>query len=102
MKPTQTEILEATREEQEMTITAFAQELGTSRQSYHSWIAKTEIDIETLQVLAISHRGGWVGQMAVKLLNSRDKRLVPCVCQTRIGDKGYCPKHSQKNIGGGS
>jgi len=66
--------------------------LGTNRTSLYQWRRGTNISVETLQDWAVEARGGWVSEMAVRLLELRGL-VIPCVCQTAIGDKGICPRH---------
>jgi len=92
-KPTQIEILEKFRNAQGLNKSEFPHQLGVGRASYYMWLSGTEISLEILQVWALENIGGWVGAMANELITLRDQRLVPCVCQTAIGDAGNCPRH---------
>jgi transcriptional regulator with XRE-family HTH domain len=93
-KITQSQILEAYRAAQQLGKTEFAHELGMSKQSYSQYVHnKSQPDLEGLQEAALENVGSWIGNLAVDLLVVRGA-VVPCVCQTEIGDNGPCPKHS--------
>jgi len=93
-KITQADVLEAYRAEQQLGKTQFAHELGMSKQSYSAYVnMKSQPELEGLQEAALENVGSWIGNLAVDLLVVRGA-VVPCVCQTEIGDNGPCPKHS--------
>ena len=72
----------------------FAAALGVSKQAVSLWLTKgTKPGVEWLQGLAVEYREKWQGNMAVDILRVRGL-TVPCVCQTSLGDRGFCPKHS--------
>ena len=93
-KITQENILEEARAKMRLSKNEFASLLGISRTSLYNWLAGYEIDVETLQVLALEDKGAVVGAMAEKLIRLQKPRLMPCSCVTAIGDRGYCPRHS--------
>jgi hypothetical protein len=93
-KPTQIDILEKFRNAQGLNKSEFPHQLGVGRASYYTWMDGAEISLEILITWALDYVGGWVGAMAVELITLRDPRLVPCVCQTAIGDAGPCPRHA--------
>lgn len=93
MAKTQAEILEGYRTKVfKLSKSDFAHELNSSRQSYHLWLGDTSIAYETLCDWARHNMGGWLGVMAIELLNARGLEL-PCACLEVIGDNGPCPKH---------
>jgi hypothetical protein len=89
------QILEKHRVAQKLRKAHFAEELGVSRQLLHNWLVGADISIQWLSERAVDWVGEWRGRMMVELLMERGEYLVPCVCQTRIGDCGMCPKHGQ-------
>ena len=92
-KLSEADILEAYRAAQGLGRTAFAHELGMSKQSYSTYILKgVRQDLMGLQECAVEYVGGWIGNLAVDLLKARGA-VIPCVCQTEMWDCGACPKH---------
>jgi len=91
-KLTEADVLEAYRAAQGMGKTEFAQALGMSKQSYSQYMGGAKQDLHGLQEAAVEYVGTWIGDLAVDLLTVRGA-VVPCVCQTQVGDKGLCPKH---------
>jgi hypothetical protein len=74
-------------------LTGFAEYMGVSKQTLNNWMQKKgKPAIEWLQQTAIDYVGEPQGEMAVDMLKRRFL-VVPCVCQTEIGDHGPCPKH---------
>ncbi len=94
-RETHAQILERVRGEMELSITDFVLELNVmSRQWYHRILNGGEVDLKTLSFLAVDYAGEWKSKLAVELISLTDKRFVPCVCETEIGDAGICPKHA--------
>lgn len=88
--------LEVIRGEMGLSQSDFCEQLGVSRQWYSGQLKK-KLDIlgvQSLSELALDQSGTWVGKLAVDLMIEQgNARFIPCVCQTRIGDAGDCPKH---------
>jgi len=97
-RETQIQVLETARGELEMSISAFADALGVSRQWYHDRLNKggDVLGLRTLAELSVGHADGWIGKVAVDCIRLMDARFVPCPCQTEIGDRGPCPRHGEK------
>lgn len=87
------EILERARVAQGLKKAHFAEDLGVSRQQLHNWLVGADISLQWLSERAVDWVGEWRGKLMVELLRSYGEHLVPCVCQTEIGDCGPCPKH---------
>lgn len=93
-RETHAQILERVRGERDLSITDFVLELDVmSRQWYHRILKGGEVDLKTLCFMAVDCAGEWRGELAVELIGTVDKRFVPCVCETEIGD---CPKHYER------
>lgn len=96
-RETHAQILERVRGERDLSITDFVLELDVmSRQWYHRILKGGEVDLKTLCFMAVDCAGEWRGELAVELIGTVDKRFVPCVCETEIGDAGICPKHYEQ------
>ena len=95
-RTTHAQVLETVRGEQDMSIVDFAEALGISRGWYYKVLDGFQIDLKTLSILAVDQADNWRGSLAVELIRLIDRRFVPCVCQTAIGDCGPCPKHRKE------
>lgn len=95
-RETHAQVLERVRGEMDLSITDFVRAMGVmSRQWYHRILNGGELDLKTLCLMAVDHAGDWRGRLAVEMIRVTDKRFVPCVCETEIGDAGICPKHER-------
>jgi transcriptional regulator with XRE-family HTH domain len=97
---TEADVLEAYRAAHGKNKSEFSAELGMSRQAYNNYLNGAKQDIQGLQESAIQYVGTWFGELCNDLLKARGA-IVPCVCQTAIGDNGQCPKHGLVCDGGG-
>lgn len=95
-KETQAQILERVRGERDLNKTEMCAALAISRPTYDAWLGGAEMTVKHLSILAVDHVGEWIGDLAVELITLIDPRLVPCTCQTAIGDAGPCPKPFHK------
>jgi len=97
-KITQADVYEAYRASQQLSKCNFSHELGISKQSYSAYVHNLSApSVDDLQWAAVEFRGGWVSELAIDLLVVRGA-VVPCVCQTAIGDNGICPKHEVPSV----
>lgn len=97
---TQINVLEECRGEREMSVTDFCAALGVSRAWWYQQIESRRdvLSLQALNEMAVDHVGEWLGELAVTCIRLIDERFVPCVCQTRIGDSGACPKHVSAEV----
>lgn len=91
----QIQVLEEARGAQELSVPAFAEALGVTRQWYYRQLDRQSdvLDLQRLSFMAVDHAGEWRGDLAVRCIRLIDARFVPCPCQTEPGDHGACPRH---------
>ncbi len=97
-KNVQGQYLEVLRGQMDLSQQEFCEKIGVSRQWYSGQLKKKAdiLGVQSLSELALDQAGNWVGSMAIDLLTLQgDARFIPCICQTRIGDAGTCPKHGE-------
>ena len=76
-----------------VSVSKFCAEMKITRQTYYNWSNGRTFEMLKFQECALAHVGDPYGKLAGEVISLYNPILVPCVCQTAIGDSGKCPKH---------